>query len=155
MGGGRVGSHPEINNIQIEKKYIKKIPARMMRTLPLPPFIYFTKNLILSHKHSGGLQCLIFVEQFQVNIFSDPCPQKWEIVRNIGCASLYVAHPRAASWLLFRLRRRWSRKNLPISSIHTQQRRHVTDIQNKTRDGHKHRKYCRTEPDKSKSKNIG
>ena len=45
MGGGRVGSHPEINNIQIEKKYPKYAkPARMMRTLPLPPFIYFTKK---------------------------------------------------------------------------------------------------------------
>ena len=44
MGGGRVGSHHEINNIQIEKKYVKKIPAWMMRTLPLPPFIYFTKK---------------------------------------------------------------------------------------------------------------
>ena len=52
MGGGRVGSHPEINNVQIEKKYIKKIPARMMRTLPLPPFIYFTKKNYFFHTNT-------------------------------------------------------------------------------------------------------
>ena len=82
MGGGRVGSHPEINNIQIEKKYPKYAkPARMMRTLPLPPFIYFTKKPNFSTQTLWRTAvCDIFL--LQVLVLKNG--------RNIGCASLYM-----------------------------------------------------------------